>query len=329
MTPFEGFFEFRHIMLKIHFRYTIWLLSILLLLYATQLEAASEKSLPTLLVTIAQADNRGLQADVFRIPGTHINQQRTDILAEKKVTNWQTAIHPQPTLTWHVKRPFTGSDVFGVYNTSQPMWAQISKQTDLASPAANRTIPIQIYRHAKAIVCMRSVTNGNEKQVSGFFLRIRKGLILTTAHDLAVFQYLTVVLSNGHEISGQVIQLDQQLDLALVRVASTPEAGIILNKSRNLLNLGDRLYTIGCSSNGRGKLSSGVIDGPPWRVGGQLLWQAKMAILPGNSGSPVLNDKGRLVAVVKGRHRVEEQMGFLIPIETIITFIEAYIEYIN
>jgi serine protease Do len=45
-----------------------------------------------------------------------------------------------------------------------------------------------------------------------------------------------------------------------------------------------------------------------------------MEIYPGSSGSPVFDGEGNLVAVVKGRHRGTDSVGFLIPFETIVEF---------
>jgi serine protease Do len=46
-----------------------------------------------------------------------------------------------------------------------------------------------------------------------------------------------------------------------------------------------------------------------------------MKIYPGSSGSPVFDVQGNLVAVVKGRYRGSESIGFLIALETLLDFI--------
>ena len=65
----------------------------------------------------------------------------------------------------------------------------------------------------------------------------------------------------------------------------------------------------------------GIVEGPPAMVNGQPLWQVNMEVLPGSSGSPVFDQDGRLVGVVKGRYRGTETRGFLIPIDTILEFL--------
>jgi serine protease Do len=46
-----------------------------------------------------------------------------------------------------------------------------------------------------------------------------------------------------------------------------------------------------------------------------------MHVHPGSSGSPVFDLQGNLVAVVKGRYRDAETVGFLIPYATLMNFI--------
>ncbi len=190
-------------------------------------------------------------------------------------------------------------------------------------------IPKTVSAHIKATVCIHLTTAGSQKQVSGFFIGARENLLISTAHDLIALEEITVRLSDGREVPGQVLQLDPDIDLALIRVESPSSTTISIAQSRNLLSLGDRLYTIGCPIDREGTVTPGTVNSPPRRAGGHLLWQVKMDILPGNSGSPVFDDRGRLVAVVKGRHRVKKSIGFLIPMETVYDFIEANRDYIR
>jgi serine protease Do len=46
-----------------------------------------------------------------------------------------------------------------------------------------------------------------------------------------------------------------------------------------------------------------------------------MQIRPGSSGSPVFDLGGKLVAVVKGRYRGAESVGFLIPYASLMKFL--------
>ena len=54
------------------------------------------------------------------------------------------------------------------------------------------------------------------------------------------------------------------------------------------------------------------------------LWQAQMNIHHGSSGSPVFDGQGRMAAMVKGRYRGTDSIGFLIPFEMILQFLGKY-----
>ena len=77
-----------------------------------------------------------------------------------------------------------------------------------------------------------------------------------------------------------------------------------------------------CPINPGGKVYSGIINSPPRRVKDLMLWQVDMTIHLGSSGSPVFDINGNLVAVVKGRYRGTDSIGFLIPFETLLAFLE-------
>ncbi len=323
------------IMSRSNLQHVTW--SILLFFFVVPFCLAGEKNEKTFPIPVGTAEKavvNWLETEGFRIHRTHINQHRTYIRAEKEDHHWHIEISPQSALASHIRAHFAGPEpADNIHDIYQPLWYQISQEVTSSNwpdqDNSQNRIPNQILRHARSVVCMRDQSNGKMTQVSGFFLHGKKGLILSTAHGLTDFQGLTIFLDNGQEIKGQVFSLDKKLDLSLILTESKSNDAILLTESRNFLNLGDQLYTIGCSANCSVKVKSGTINAPPKRANNQFLWQVQMEILPGDSGSPVFDEKGRLVAVVKGRHRVMKEVGFLIPMETVITFIKANIDYVR
>ena len=313
-----------------------WLLLIFTFLPPLTADAdVREKIFPVPLKIVQQAVATWLKDNGFHFQtSTHFTPYQTDIKAEKELERWYIIIRPQSALACHVTANWTGPDWItpdASVNPYKQLWAGIKKKSlpSRSESTVPPTIPEAVYTHIKAIVCIHVTSGGTQKQVSGFFINARENLVISTAHDLMAFQEITVGLADGRDIPGQVVQLDPDVDLSLIRVESSSPASISLNQSRNFLNLGDQLYTIGCPVNHRGMVTPGTVNTPPRRAAGQLLWQVNMEILPGNSGSPVFDDQGRLVAVVKGRHRVKTSIGFLIPMETLTTFIKANIDYVR
>jgi serine protease Do len=192
------------------------------------------------------------------------------------------------------------------------------------APAFGETeVPDVVRDRLGAVVCLYSRSEGQEIQISGFVID-PEGWILCTAHDLKLSQMLTVLRDDGREAAGRVTRLDSRRDLALVHVSMAFADSVSLRDGRYMLRNGDPLYAVSCPGSGVSGIRPGVLDGSPRRVEGLPLWQVRMHIEPGSSGSPVFDQRGRLAAIVKGRYRGTDSVGFLIPFETLLNFMEKY-----
>jgi hypothetical protein len=95
-----------------------------------------------------------------------------------------------------------------------------------------------------------------------------------------------------------------------------------LKEGRTELHFEERIYMLCCNSKGSVQIQSGMVDKPKATVNGQTLLQVKLEqVFFGSSGSPVVDEHGRLVGVVKGRFRGMASRGFLIPIDTVRSFV--------
>lgn len=188
-----------------------------------------------------------------------------------------------------------------------------------ATEEPTQTIPTVILSKIESVVCLKAKLADQEIQFSGFLVD-EDGLILSTAHDVKELKQMTVVLHDGHELKGTLVKIDFHRDLALVDVDGKYACFISVADSRNLLGMGEYVFSVGCPINLGGTVYPGFVNGPPRLVDGLPVWQVHMEIQPGSSGSPVFDSEGNLVAIVKGRYRGTNSVGFLIPIETIVEF---------
>jgi serine protease Do len=245
-----------------------------------------------------------------------------EVRGKKNEEEWVITLHPHSPLASQVSVGYTVAGIPG--HKLGSVWEYISLLPE--APAAepqelNQAIPGSVLLQIRSSVCLKTNLEGKTFQASGFVVE-EEGLIVCTAHNLKNSQEITVVLFDGREVPGQVKKIDFHRDLALIDINMKVTSSISLLQGRNLLGLGERLYSVGCPNNLVGTVQMGMINGPPRRVDGMPLWQAKMDIFPGSSGSPVFDMQGSLVAVVKGRFRGTEAMGFLIPMETLLDFIK-------
>lgn len=191
------------------------------------------------------------------------------------------------------------------------------------SAPASAPVPDVVSRQSGMVVCIYANHGHEDIQLSGFIID-PGGWVVCTAHDLIPDQTVTVLLSSGREIRGQVVKLDAQRDLALIHTRTPLPDSVSLRNGRYLLRNGDALFAVTCPNSGANGIYRGSLDGPPRRVNGLPLWQARIHIDPGSSGSPVFDGHGRLTAIVKGRYRGTDSIGFLIPFETLLHFLEKY-----
>ncbi len=180
-------------------------------------------------------------------------------------------------------------------------------------------IPPAVLSKIESVVCIKAETNKGQIQLSGFAVN-KEGLIICTAHNLKNLQKVSVFLYDGRKLSGNIVKTDHHRDLAFLHIDAKFDTFISLADGRNLLGMGEWLYSVGCPIDLVGTVYPGMINGPPRHVGNLPLWQINMEIHPGSSGSPVFDVQGTLVAIVKGRYRGTDSIGFLIPLETIMAF---------
>lgn len=158
----------------------------------------------------------------------------------------------------------------------------------------------------------------------GSGVRVSTG-ILTNAHVVAETERVTVQGADGAMYPGFVARRDALRDLALI-VSEAPATALAVASARarpgeTLLvlgyPLGDRLGN-GVSL-ARGVVSAIRVDEPAGRV----LIQTDAALNPGNSGGPMLNQQGEVLAVVSFGIRGSEGLGFGIAAETIRQFLDG------
>lgn len=252
------------------------------------------------------------------------------LIARRQSVRLEITVRPQSALAAVVSIHDNGAAPPGTCSRlKRHVDSELSTGKSQVSPPAVRhapqTAPTAVLDQFGAVVCIHARSAGQEVQFSGFVVD-PAGLVLCTAHDLTDHQKVMVTFYDGTHVGGNIVRLDRIRDLALVVCERGSTEYVSLTSARNLLGMGESVFSIGCPNSLGGTLAAGTVSGPPRRVGDQPLWQVEMAIYPGSSGSPVFDEQGRLVAMVKGRYRGTSTVGFLTPLETIIAFLLEDVE---
>lgn len=198
--------------------------------------------------------------------------------------------------------------------------AKYDKAPDDKAPDMHQEVPDTVFLQKKSIVCINARVAGEVYQASGFIID-ENGLIICTAHDFRGFEAVSIILYDGREIPGRVLRMDFHRDLTLIQVDEKLDRSIPLSNGRNMLKMGERLYSMGCPVNLKEIVSPGFFTARR-NVNDLILWQVEMQIQHGRSGSPVFDEDGNLVGIVTGRHRETDSVGFLIPFETLLEFVQ-------
>lgn len=149
------------------------------------------------------------------------------------------------------------------------------------------------------------------------------GTVLTNSHLVAGAHEVYITLADARLYRAEVVGFDPILDVAVLRVpgeAWTPPAPF-RDLAAEPLRRGEDLFAVGNPYGLEASVSRGIVSATDrlLETAGGVRWgllQTDMAINPGNSGGPMVDAKGRVVALASGRITGDgtEGLGFGIPI---------------
>jgi len=128
-------------------------------------------------------------------------------------------------------------------------------------------------------------------------------------------------LANGDVYdSTWVVASDKRRDLAIIRIKAASLTVIPLGES-NDVEVGQTVYSIGNQKDFKTLLQKGLVSAFREANGSRLV-QVSVSLNPGNSGCPILDEKGQAVAVAVGGVQGAESLGFAIP----INYLKGYLD---
>jgi S1-C subfamily serine protease len=159
-----------------------------------------------------------------------------------------------------------------------------------------------------------------------------KGYILTNNHVIDDAERLKVTLADGRVMRGRVAGSDDVTDLAVIKVESEqPLPAAELGNSDDL-KTGQIVIAIGnpFGLTGGPAVTAGIISSLnrslQARSGVLELIQTDAAINPGNSGGPLVNTKGKVVAINTANMPYAQGIGFAVPINIARSILKELIE---
>ena len=172
---------------------------------------------------------------------------------------------------------------------------------------------------------------------SGFIISA-DGYILTNNHVIETADEqgleIKVNLYSGEEYTATIIGKDAENDVALIKIDATNLPTLVLNTSGELL-VGQTVYAIG---NPLGELTYSMSNGIVSALDREItvesnvsinMFQLTAAINEGNSGGPVLNERGEVIGIASAKYSSTgvEGLGFAIPIEDAMKIVDDLMQY--
>jgi serine protease DegS len=159
------------------------------------------------------------------------------------------------------------------------------------------------------------------------------GHILTNHHVIEEAEAIAVVLANGDAHPAEIIGIDPDTDLAVLRIVAPAITAASIGHSRDLL-VGDVVLAIGNPFGVGQTVTQGIVSATGRTELGINLFedfiQTDAAINPGNSGGALINAHGELVGIntaIFTRSGGSHGIGFAIPVDLALDVMNEIIEH--
>jgi len=172
------------------------------------------------------------------------------------------------------------------------------------------SLPEQIEKALDAVVVVRAGGSlGTGVIISG------EGFVLTAAHVVKGAQAVKLQLKSGLLLDAVVVRSDEDWDVALIKLSGSGFNCLPLRTDREPM-VGEDLFALGTPAGVLDfSVSKGVVSAVR-ELGGRRLIQTDAGVNAGNSGGPLLDRTGQVIAIVSWKLRPErgyEGIAFAIP----------------
>lgn len=139
------------------------------------------------------------------------------------------------------------------------------------------------------------------RSVGSGFIVSPKGFILTNEHVVEGSSRIIVGLQSGERFRGRVIGIDEETDLAVIKIDAPRDLPTVTLGDSNVIQVGDWVLAIGSPFGLDQTVTAGIISKKeretPSFSSFQRFLQTDAAINRGNSGGPLVNMRGEVIGI--------------------------------
>lgn len=157
------------------------------------------------------------------------------------------------------------------------------------------------------------VVSGDRSTGTGFFVD-KEGTVVTNYHVIEKCKTAEIILSDGSRYKvNKVLGYSEEKDIAILSTKCSKSIPLKVRKTQ--VKTGDQVYAIGTTEGiFEGTLSEGIVSSASRELGGLSYIQFTAPVSQGNSGGPLLDNKGCVVGIVSKGWIEGQNINFAIPI---------------
>lgn len=165
----------------------------------------------------------------------------------------------------------------------------------------------QLYNAVVAVYSGNSVGSG---------FCIGDGLIVTNEHVLSSRKNIYVMTYSSERLKAEYVFADSSKDIALIKVDNTDFPYLQID-DYNDVNVGDDVYAVGTPDNLPFTLTKGILSYKDREYRGKKYLQTDTALNFGNSGGPLLNSSGKVIAINTLKVKDTEGIALSLPMHEV------------
>ena len=228
--------------------------------------------------------------------------------------------------------PYCGSFVEApkAQHTSEPLYEQKSSLVNEPVETKKQNAARDVYENNIDGVCI--IDNIEDSATGSGFIYKKSGLVITNAHVIYYDKKSRPsndikVHVNGKVYDATVINSNKPEgddDIALVQIKSNDYFHELEIGNFDEVHNGDEVIAIG-NPKGEGlSITRGIVSDCQRRYGKQHYLMSDVTINGGNSGGPLFNENGQVIAICVSKRVEADNMNFFIPISHVLDFIHRW-----